>query len=176
MTAIVNGRGQNYLLVGESPTPQTEGDPRAWLYPYNSNSAMCLVQYMGISVDQYLDTFARTNILPFVPPIVGGHRSFPLMKARPSAELVLAHADAATMAMLIVGKRAACAFNWAKRRGTILPIARVGYLHWYRVQSAYDRRRMVRAAVLPHPKGVKRWWDLHENRVRAAAFFESILG
>lgn len=59
--------------------------------------------------------------------------------------------------VLLAGKRVAGAMG-----------ARAGYLEWFDMGGA-------RAAVLPHPSGVNRWWNSAENRARATEFVRECL-
>ena len=173
-TKIIARPGQQYLLVGEYPMDGTVDQPQLWLLPKPGgvDGASRLVQFMGLSIDAYEMTFARTNLLNFVPPYEGGRRTFPLVHARAAAELILRYAVDHRLDLLILGKRGAAAFNWTTHKNNWkMPLARVGYLHWYSVCSAYDLRATRRAAIIPHTKGVNLWWNNRENMERAQRFF-----
>lgn len=171
---IINGHGQSFVIVGEAPSVDTVREPTTWLLPDDSgkmHSANRLLKFMGLSRQDYLQIFARTNLLDFCPP---KKDLFPIQQARAGAELVLRYAFDHEMSMLILGKRAACAFRWTRERGAPLPIARVGYLHWYGVVSNYERRTHVPAAIVPHPSVSNLWWNSLENKARAQRFFGSL--
>lgn len=80
--------------------------------------------------------------------------AFPVDEARLAARRVRFN----TPVVLLAGHRVARAFG-----------LRVGYLEWTTLRGR-------RAAVLPHPSGINRWWNDPRNRRRASRFIREALG
>lgn len=125
--------GVKPLLVGENNP--LSALPRWALYPWPPNSAGArLCAHLGMTVEQYLGAFERTNLFDVAPA------RWRIADARQAAGLILTAFDSRTVIML--GARVAAAFNmehvplWGAR--------------------AESRRVFVR---FPHPSGRCRVWN-----------------
>ncbi len=163
MTKIVNGKGQRLLLVGES-APEGIEAPH-WLLPGVSSEADFLLPRMGITAQAYVKMFARTYLLDETSSEVPVNYG----KARASAEIILRHSIEHKLSLLFLGKRAGCLLPWGD-----MPLARVGYLHWYSVNALHEREASVKAAILPDPYEDNPWWADSDNAARAHRFFFSL--
>ena len=159
------------LLLGESPAAGTQHDPESWLAPGSSSSADRLLKFTGYTEDEYLDTFARDNLLHYLPRRSGKGRNFPLSRAKRQVERIFRDRWAPNQRIVMLGRRVASAFDWVQwdRRIGLIQHSEVRYLKWYRVMNKWGR--VIRAAVVPHPSGVNRWWNDANNRRRARTFF-----
>lgn len=79
--------------------------------------------------------------------------AFPIDEARAAAARVRFR----TPVVLLAGHRVARAFG-----------VRAGYLEWTTLRGR-------RAAVIPHPSGINRWWNCPRNRRRARRFIAAAL-
>lgn len=161
------------LLLGESPAAGTQHDPESWLAPGSSSSADRLLKFTGYTEDEYLDTFARDNLLHYLPRRSGKGRNFPLSRAKRQVKRVFQEWWMPCQRIVMLGRRVASAFEWYRWDRVIGPIphSEVKYLKWYRIEN---RGMLIWAAVVPHPSGVNRWWNDANNRRRARKFFREL--
>ena len=162
------------LLLGESPAAGTQHDPESWLAPGSSASADRLLKFTGYSEDEYLDTFTRDNLLHHLPKRSGKGRSFPLSRAKRQVERIFRKRWWPNQHIVMLGRRVATAFEWYRWDKVVGPIKHsdLEYLKWYRVMNRWGGT--IRAAVVPHPSGVNRWWNDANNRRRARKFFREL--
>lgn len=185
-----------YLLVGEAPNAAGDGP---WiLKPDNSgelHSANRLLVYTGWiealgSRERarlaHWETFDRANLLQACPPISGRGRAFDVGEARSAARgLILEAQRGKYRGLVVLGFRAARAFGWHASPHDLNPISldqvRAWPLKWllagYRGRGVGETKTVfaaMRAAVVPHPSGVNRWWNDPANRDRAREFFAEL--
>lgn len=135
------------LLIGEAPAPR--GNRRA----FDGPSGDRLAQVMGMGRDELLGRVRARNLLRRWPGASGKGSAFPVADARAAARRARLDADV----VLLAGLRVAGAFG-----------ARAGFFEWFELRGR-------RAAVIPHPSGVNRWWNDAANRERARAFLRGVL-
>lgn len=134
------------LLVGENNP--LSADPAHALYPYpaaNSGGRLCRI--LGMSPDEYLHTFDRTNLL--------SRDRWSAAAAREAAERVVAGPHRRVVAL---GVKVASAFG--------VPTA----------PFAVHTVGGTDVAVLPHPSGLCRVWNNPDAELRARAYVYRALG
>lgn len=135
------------VIVGEAPAR------RSGRRPFDGLSGDRLAKYMGLGDrDELLSRTECVNVLRRHPGPDGDKGSaFPPEQAQRGARRLLSLLRGRTV--LLASKRVARAFG-----------VRVDYLRWQ------DHPEGFRVAVIPHPSGVNRWWNEHENRRRFRRF------
>lgn len=167
------------LLLGEASNAATATHPRLWLMPDKSeilHSANRLLDYTGYDLDTYLRTFDRDNLIHQSPPRQARGRSFSAATARRAARRIFDHGDR-WRGIVMLGKRVASAFSWVGDDDAIISNSRLPLLCWHRVvELSRPSPSTIPAAIIPHPSGVNRWWNVPENRRDARQFFRDVLG
>ena len=110
---------------------------------------------MGISPAQYLRRTERVNVLRQWPGKNGKGDAFPLREARESAYNLAQSFEGHRV--LLLGNNVARSFD-----------LRMDYLTWRKVKGFV-------VAVVPHPSGINRWWNLPKNRRKARRFLRTVL-
>ena len=144
-------------LVGEAPSPAFRPDvhdPNHYaMYPYPERSAAGrLKKLLGWSRTEYLQVFARANLLDFYPG-----QTFPLAVARPLAAPLAQRL--APRPLILLGRGVAGAFS--------LPTQEVCEWQDYLLGST-----LIRAAMIPHPSGLNQWYNQPGNRERVRAWLQ----
>lgn len=138
------------LLIGQAPG--RGGDPSRPLLGGRVGSK--LISMLGISEREYVRRFDRINALNFWPGKNGKGDRFPMREARKIALRKLNVISGRRI--LFVGIAAANAFGFDH-----------ALLRWRRFNGG-------RAAILPHPSGVNRWWNDLINRQNARRFMRRV--
>jgi hypothetical protein len=133
------------LLIGEAPPPRgAAGGPA-----FRGRPARFLA---GVAGEEVVGVCEAVNLIPSWPGrSSGGGSRFPAREARRRASSIL-FASFRGRIVLLAGRRVAAAFGQGRRP----------FLEWFALRGG-------RAAVLPHPSGLNRWWNSPENRRRAGA-------
>lgn len=131
------------LLVGLAPSKE-HGEP------LSGRIGGRLALLCDLTLDEYLDAFARINLADRWP--------ISIEESRTNA---VAIRDAIKMRQRVVlfGADVARAF---------------GYLPGYPLFSWYPEGKGL-AAACPHPSGRNRWWNSRENTQRARWFFQALI-
>lgn len=143
------------VLVGES-NPYG-GDPRYALYPEPERSAggrLCRV-VLGLTVKEYIRHFRRVNLL------TSARWSAPL--ARQSARRLVDVAAVDGVPLVLLGAKVCAAFG-------------VDYDPGSTGMASVLFEREWRFAVLPHPSGLSRAWNVVGAVCRARAAVRTVLG
>lgn len=139
------------LLIGQAPG--RDGDPSAPLL--GGRVGRKLAALLGMSNVEYGRRFARINVLDSWPGRSGKGDRFPLREAR-----VVAVAKLSTISgkrVLFVGFATASAFNFKHPP-----------LRWEQFNGG-------KAAILPHPSGINRWYNNRKNVKKAVRFLRAML-
>jgi uracil-DNA glycosylase len=158
-------------LVGQAPS--RESDPTR---PFSGRSGARLAALAGVEHDRLAEAFRLRNVIDWYPgPGRGGEKgdAFPMRVARPAA-IALARTFEIGASVILVGLNVARAF----RVGSEKPLT------WFRCAVVHDLpggvARFVgfRAAIIPHPSGINRWWNEPANELAAAEFLReaAVLG
>lgn len=145
------------LLIGQAPGPNTR--PELPLFPVPSTSAGGrLAQIAGMDRGHYIQAFDRINLLQTFP---GKHKrddKFPLRLAKVAAAALrpLLH----DRVVVLVGRNVASAFELE------LP-----FHDWADPGLGFCQK----VAVIPHPSGRNKWYNLPENRAIAANFWSQLV-
>lgn len=178
-------RTARYLILGEAPNRALEGREHMCWIPCGSrkrHSANRLRDLLGIQgVGEWLRTFDRSNVFDEVQPRSGKGDFFSVARGR--RELLTQWpmlVSRGYQGILVMGSRVSSALSWRDEQDTVLSAARLPVLEW---RSAIPHRSVcqglgehtrIRAAVVPHPSGVNRWYNEPENKRRAEAFLRSL--
>jgi len=173
--------GRKYLLVGDAPTPQEGAEPAGWILPDGGTlpgKANAVLKMTGFDLETYLETFERTHVTDWIP--VAERPFSPAFARKRAAALTreLAGGDLRDLeAVLVLGRRAANAFNWWGERfdGQLgrISSAELDYFLWRSISTggSKGKRTRVAAALLPYPAKL----DGHEAG-RARDFFAKLAG
>lgn len=137
------------ILIGQAPSRTSDPNNPLSAAPLANRLAALL----GVSVDEYLNVFDRANVLDYWPGRGTKGDLFPLAEARVAAELMKAKLK--DRDVIFLGKKVAEAFRFG-----------FDYLEWVCFCGG-------RAAVLPHPSGIVRWWNSPQNVRLAESFLKS---
>lgn len=140
------------VLLGEAPG--RGADPTRPLVGGRSGGR--LQAAAGMTLRQYVEAFARVNLIDVEQVRDGKGSAFPMDLARERAS-VLADAFAGRR-VLFVGRRVARAFG-----------LRSDYLVW-------NGNTRFEWAIIPHPSGINQWWNDPENVERAGRFLRAAAG
>jgi hypothetical protein len=141
------------FLIGQAPSKT--GDPRKPLL--GGRPAQLIMRLAEMTPTEYLQKFHRVNLLNRWPGKTGKGDAFPLGAARVAAENLSPRLRGQTVVFL--GQGVASAFDF--------PTTSV--LRWF---SWFGGGR---AAILPHPSGINRWWNSSLNMKQAARFMKRLL-
>ena len=152
------------LLVGQAPskkvTPALDASTPG-------SASFRLLALMGITRDEYMERFARVNLLDYWPGSINGSGSgdkFPKKEAQDSARRILAQFQY-PWKILCVGQRVGECF---------IHKSRLTYYEWMLCPSNYPPA--VRdVAVIPHTSGLNRYWNDPSNVKLAEKFLRNKL-
>ena len=169
------------ILIGEAPSRRSDVDAvrrslkcppdvRArFVEEFLEKTALCMdggeriANVSGLlDWEDYLTSFERRNLLARWPGRDGKGSAFPLEKARPLAMGTLSYIHRRDV--IFVGRRVAAAY-----------FIEQPYLEWrphvFHAEGNVDSvLASFRAAILPHPSRINRWWNDPENERRARTF------
>lgn len=113
---------------------------------------------MGMDREVFLRSFRRARLFSKYPgPAPGGQGdAFPMKEARRRARVLQDRLLSEADRVVFVGRAVSTAFGFSSP-----------YLCWEKWQGR-------RAAVIPHPSGVNRWWNDADNTAAARAFLSKI--
>lgn len=147
------------LIIGQAPSRETEGKPA-----FTGKCGRFLAELLGTTQQQMLEVHDFLNILEHYPgKVIGGDR-FPLIEARSRAWEILPRLWGRTTVLL--GRNVASAFQ----------------LHGYEYARIYAFSELQRGlhgvqglvAIVPHPSGVNRFYNLEGNRVKVSKFLKEL--
>lgn len=148
------------LLIGQAPAKYSEG-----------HRALCgitgrhLAMLAGMHTAAFMEAVDTVNVLDRFPGSAEHGDLFPMREARERAEDMLPLLQGRRV--LFVGMNVAVAFRQRC----------AGVLAWHETtQRLGEYVASYTFAVIPHPSLVNRWWNDHDNRVRAARFLRDLLG
>ena len=152
------------LLVGQAPskkvTPALDASTPG-------SASFRLLALMGITRDEYMERFARVNLLDYWPGSINGSGSgdkFPKKAAQASARRILAQFQY-PWKILCVGQRVGECF---------IHKSRLTYYEWMLCPSNFPPA--VRdVAVIPHTSGLNRYWNDPSNVKLAEKFLRNKL-
>lgn len=169
------------LILGESPNAETAGKPHLWLLPDDSgkqNTANRLLRWSGLSRERYLELFDRDNALRRLPKRAGKGRAFSRKAAIESLGKRFEAWCRQQRRVIVLGFRLSRCFAWYDDRGLRFQWweQRLRPLQWIRATLVPDPDLLETfpAAIVPHPSGINRWWNDHDNRAAARRFFEEL--
>ena len=137
------------LLIGQAPGRR--GDSTE---PLQGRIGEKLTALFGLNEQQYLEQFDRMNVLDFWPGRSGKGDKFPIHDAKRMASNKSANLSGRRILFIGIATASAFGFEYAP-------------LKWRKFNGG-------RAAILPHPSGVNRWWNDPGNRKRASRFMMAI--
>lgn len=140
------------LLIGEAPS-KNEPNPR----PLEGRVGRRLADYAGISFEDYLERFDRTNLLQVRQDTKEHGFAFNRTEGHLSA-IRLQNAFKPGQTVVLLGKRVADCFGAISK----------GYFEPYRLQND------VTLFVVPHPSGINRWHNSEENREQMRTFMHML--
>jgi len=146
-------------FVGQAPSRETDGQP-----PFVGKAGKFLAEeLMGITQEQMLRDHDFVNVLDRWPGKGINGDLFPLAKARIAARGLTENLR--DRVVILLGNNVARAFGCDKFE----------YFRWYEVRHPDNNNVVIakRCAIIPHPSGVNRLWNLKNNRIVARKFLMS---
>lgn len=141
--------------MGQAPSRDTQGRP-----PFSGRSGRRLAELAGIAPEHLFWYFDVANLVGYWPGKNGHGDAFPRKVARElAARTVIAHDR-----VVFVGRNVATAFRCEK------PFP--GYCRWFDFLSG---ERVIKAAVIPHPSGVNRWYNDGGNEASVQDFLRTLV-
>jgi uracil-DNA glycosylase len=140
------------LIIGEAPGKH--GDPTK---PIEGRIGARLATCCGLSLQEFLDTFDRVNLLEEQPQDNGKGTHFNV-KAAAKVAKVIERSLQPGQVVLILGKRAAAAFG----------LTHIQYFEWFALNHA-------KSVVVPHPSGASRWWNTLDNELQMIKFMHTVI-
>lgn len=138
------------LIVGEAPNRSGRGGPIA------GRCGEKLASYAGLSLDEFLRTFDRVNVLTKYPgPAPSNGAAFPSKRARQRAT-DLRRRFFRGRRVVLLGRRAASAFG-----------VKADYFDQVNVFGA-------EVVVVPHPSGINRWYNKPSNVAKMRRFMRQL--
>lgn len=140
------------LIVGEAPGKN--GDATK---PIEGRIGARLAACCGLTLDEFLSTFDRINLLNEQPQDSGKGTDFNVRAAAKTAR-VIEKTFVGRPFVLLLGKRAGSAFGLVK-------------------PEYFARVVMSGAAVfvVPHPSGINRWWNELNHELEMTAFMRKMM-
>lgn len=149
------------VLCGQAPGKG--GDPRRPLV--GGITGHRLQQLSGLSVDAYVGTFDRCNVLDYWPGYARPKGDvFPMRVARAAARQKALGWDGRVV--VFVGRAVANAFLVGED---------VAYFEWGQMQIEVPVEVRYRFAVIPHASPVNLFWNDSANVAAARRFFDALL-
>ncbi len=151
MSYILVRQESPVLFIGQAPAQQD--DPAS---PLSGRTGCVLAELMGLSLEEFLDTFDRANLFNKFP---GKHSinkgdKFPVREAARNAHLLVQNNPIYDYrAIVILGKNVAKALGYKTDEWMI----------WQSFSRPW-------VCVLPHPSGIVQWWNSNRNRKAAKLF------
>lgn len=142
------------LLVGEAPARTTSP---GWPAFYGRQRSARVLWQLGFRVSRAPGRPGNTDAMNLLDRYPG--ESWPENAARRQATRLLMRGLDGRKAVVLVGRRVAAAFDAEDRP----------WLEWF---DLFGRR----AAVMPHPSGLNRWWNEVRNYEAARVFAGKLLG
>lgn len=141
------------LLIGQAPGPRTDPD-----VPLSGRCGARLAELCGLSLDEFLASFRRVNLIERFPGKQSKGDRFPIDLARRGAIELLMTGVFTGAKVVLLGDNVARAFGWTPGNFSPLRFYPCGVTHHG-------------IAVCPHPSGVNRWWNNQRNVYRARGFW-----
>lgn len=145
-----------FIIIGQAPAEH--GDPTA---PLEGRVGRKLADLLGCTYEEYLKRSQRFNILPEWPGRDKGRKGdrFPMFVAKQNASRMSYSFGGCTV--LYLGVKVGQVFGFHDEP-----------LKWKSV--AWPAGQTHKAAVLPHPSGINRWWNDHKNKHAAKQFMTKL--
>lgn len=140
------------LLIGEAPS-KNEHSQR----PLEGRVGSRLAKLAGLTMEQYLVTFERMNLLQLRQDTAEHGFIFDMDAARQAADASLQHDVMPDRVVLLLGQRVMRAYG-----------LRLGYFEERRLHGA-------RAYVVPHPSSVSHWWNDPRHMADAEKFMHEVV-
>jgi len=150
---------KNILLIGQAPS-RTGLNPLEALTPTSASGR--LMNLMGLTVDEYLGSFRRINLIDEYPGRLasGNGDKFPMRQARAKAKRILQ--QMCDFHILCIGKRVGQCFNLDE------------CFVWEERIQCYPLTRN-RIAMIPHTSGLNRFYNSPDNVRQAETFLREDL-
>ena len=146
------------LFVGQAPSRETDGLP-----PFVGKCGTFLAELLGTTQEQMLFDHDFVNVLDRWPGRGPGGDKFPMLEAKVAAKKKIPQLRGRTVVLL--GANVARAFGGPKFQ----------YLGWYQLRNPDNLSDIIcQATIVPHPSGVNRHWNNHDNRLIAAKFLRTL--
>lgn len=144
------------LLIGEAPAPGSHANDPA----FSGRSGHRIAELIGGSLFKHFDTI---NLLEDHQPREQKGSSFDLPRAREVAKGVLVGVEDGRT-LVLAGRRVAAAFD----------VVFLKYLQ--KTVLKLPGKKRVTVFLLPHPSGVNRWWNDHDNVEKARHLLLTVIG
>jgi uracil-DNA glycosylase len=146
------------LFIGQAPSKETDG-----LEPFVGRSGKFLAALMGLTHEEMLEQHDFINILNAWPGAGSGGDLFPIDEAKRKACELLPSLNGRLVVFL--GSNVARAFELNK----------FSFFEFYQLLAlSQGSTTVASAAVVPHPSGINRWYNDHNNRETASRFLLSL--
>lgn len=145
------------LLIGEAPG-KNEHPPR----PLEGRVGRRLATCAGISFEEFLERFDRTNLLSVRQDTKEKGFEFDHVAAKAEAERLHREVLQPGQTVVLLGRRVAKAFDMP-------PDPFVEHLRW-----AWGQRGFIKMYVVPHPSGINRWFNEPTNVSQMNEFMRRI--
>jgi len=147
------------LLVGQAPGPNT--DPDLPLAPFPRSSAGGrLAEFAGLTADEYLDLFDRTNLLHTFPGRTKRDDKWPARHAEIAASAMKPLLGGRSL--ILVGRNVAEAFGY--------PAQHLDFHQWF-----FDPKWKYSVSVVPHTSGRSHWYRKPGNMELAKNYWEEAI-
>lgn len=143
---------QPIVIIGQAPNRSND-----WRHPLEGRVGLRLCQLFGCSTADYLSHTQRRNVLLRWPGKSGKGDHFPHTVAMRRAKRM--KRSLGGRHVLFVGIATARVFGITSEP-----------FHWQVHSARKYRPGMFWAAVVPHPSGINKWWNLLRNQQHAAIF------
>lgn len=153
MSYILVKQESPVLIIGQAPA--AKDNPAS---PLSGRSGRVIADLMGISLEEFLETFDRANLFNKFPGKNGKGDAFDARRAKRNAHL-LANNNRIDeyKAIIILGKNVAKALGYRSDE----------WLEWQKFSRPW-------VVVIPHPSGINHWWNDKRNRKVAKEFLTEI--
>lgn len=147
-------------FVGQAPSQETDGQP-----PFTGKCGVFLANLLGLTQKEMLEQHDFINVLDHWPGRGVGGDKFPLIQAKTAARDKLEMLREKPVVILL-GNNVARAFGATQFR----------YFTYYEIRNPVNPSDIIvkRMAVVPHPSGVNRLWNIPGNRETASKFLRYI--
>jgi hypothetical protein len=155
------------LLVGQAFGPSIARDGPDFSekfvarYALTGRAGRRLAGLAGMTMNEYLRGFERTNLIRRYPGSAGRGDAFPMPEAKVAAMML--RRELGGKRVVLLGRKVAEAFGYGKAE-------------WFAWNRGFARGVEFAWAVFPHPSGVNHWWNDFEYVRRAEKFMRGLAG